>query len=280
MTSKNPKLTAEAPINLEKKLKKNFEQHREISKDVAEIIRPLAPFGIKGFFHCKMYHSGEFTNTTARHDWAEHFFTQLYNNNKNYDTKSIKESIFLDRRISLWAINPPNPLIKEGETLFGYGNGITLTEAHENYEENYGFYSTADNHDVNNFYLNNIQMLKNFKNYFIEKADSLLKQSDQLRYPEPLQLKDFDKNFTDLSNTKLEELNLKFSDFSLRKFELSNQEFACLIHLAQGLDASEIAQKFNLSKRTIENYIANIKSKWNCKKSTELVYLAAKKGLI
>lgn len=55
---------------------------------------------------------------------------------------------------------------------------------------------------------------------------------------------------------------------------MTKRERECLLYLSQGKSAKEIARLLNLSWRTIEYYIENMKKKWGCTKRTELVVKA------
>ena len=55
------------------------------------------------------------------------------------------------------------------------------------------------------------------------------------------------------------------------KVLLSKREIECLHYLAEGKAAKEIARKLDISSRTVEIHIANIKGKMKCKSSLELI---------
>ena len=55
---------------------------------------------------------------------------------------------------------------------------------------------------------------------------------------------------------------------------LSKRETECLRHYVQGKTAKEISQIVNLSRRTVENYIYNIKIKLNVSTKAELIFKA------
>jgi len=59
---------------------------------------------------------------------------------------------------------------------------------------------------------------------------------------------------------------------------LSAREQQCLHHLLKGKTAKWIAEKLGLSKRTIEFYFENIKSKMGCENKSELLIAAIKYG--
>jgi DNA-binding CsgD family transcriptional regulator len=52
---------------------------------------------------------------------------------------------------------------------------------------------------------------------------------------------------------------------------LSKQQRICAKYLVTGISIKEIALRMNLSPRTIETYIDNIKSKFKCCNKTELI---------
>jgi DNA-binding CsgD family transcriptional regulator len=64
----------------------------------------------------------------------------------------------------------------------------------------------------------------------------------------------------------------------LNSVRLSAREQQCLQHLVKGKTAKWIADKLGLSKRTIESYIDNIKSKMGCVNKAELLVAAIKHG--
>lgn len=58
--------------------------------------------------------------------------------------------------------------------------------------------------------------------------------------------------------------------------KLSARERQCLQLVAKGLSAKAIAEELELSKRTVETYIDNVKSKLGCINKTELIVVAIK----
>lgn len=65
-------------------------------------------------------------------------------------------------------------------------------------------------------------------------------------------------------------------DFS----KATNRELECLHYFAIGKSSSEIGELLDISKRTVESHIKNIKSKVGVKKTTALIYYAVKQHLI
>lgn len=61
---------------------------------------------------------------------------------------------------------------------------------------------------------------------------------------------------------------------------LSLRELNCLRSTILGLSAREIAVELQLSKRTVEEYLTQIKNKLGCLNKRELIQLAFAKGFV
>lgn len=57
----------------------------------------------------------------------------------------------------------------------------------------------------------------------------------------------------------------------IKQRKISKRERECLYYLAQGMTSKQIGQALNLSPRTIEFYIENIKRKFHCSNRIELI---------
>jgi DNA-binding CsgD family transcriptional regulator len=60
-------------------------------------------------------------------------------------------------------------------------------------------------------------------------------------------------------------------DDQYHNFKLSKQESLCLFYLIRGRSFSQIGAAMNLSKRTVEHYIENVKNKMDCHSKSELI---------
>ena len=52
---------------------------------------------------------------------------------------------------------------------------------------------------------------------------------------------------------------------------LTKRQMQCAEYLLSGMTATEIANELGLSRRTVEYYLANIKSKLKCSNKVELI---------
>jgi DNA-binding CsgD family transcriptional regulator len=71
----------------------------------------------------------------------------------------------------------------------------------------------------------------------------------------------------------------KISEYH-ENFKLSKRESECLFLMIRGKNSKEIGMFLNISSRTVEGHIENIKLKFNCNTKSELVAEAIEKGLI
>lgn len=62
--------------------------------------------------------------------------------------------------------------------------------------------------------------------------------------------------------------------------ELTTRELECLFYLLRGKTSKEIGKILNLSFRTVEGYIDNIKHKFNCRTKAELITAAIQAGYL
>lgn len=73
-------------------------------------------------------------------------------------------------------------------------------------------------------------------------------------------------------------LNHYYTHVNHNPFKLSVRELESLFFLLRGKSAKHIAKALQLSKRTIESYVEQIKNKFGCHTKTELLYLAITNG--
>lgn len=111
-----------------------------------------------------------------------------------------------------------------------------------------------------------MDILKSFTSYFKEKAAPMIKLADSNRIILP-----FNKEPLCPVNND-EYLNQLTSSFhSSSRFKLTPRQLQCAQLILNGQTIKEISTQLNLSHRTIETYINNIKSKLYCKNKTELI---------
>lgn len=253
------------------------------SVDVKNILTPLMPLGIIGFFFVRMYPDGSFVNLTSDAPWADFFFKKFYG--EIYTPETLTAHMFTEHSVTLSELNPHNQNWQDGKEYFNVGNAIMLSQHYGKYCENYYFYAHKDNAGINEFYLGHIDLLYQFIDYFKKQASTLILQGEANKFytPKKYLLHKSNQPLKNKECVSTQQLSRFFqnNNTSLISKEkniliLSKKEKTCLFYLVQGKSAEEIAIILSRSKRTVEGHIENIKQKLNCSKISQLAYMLGK----
>ena len=264
--------------------------HEQLNKltckanQASKIIHPLQEVGITGVFYERIYFDGSTVNIASDHTWTEFYFDKIASG--SYTTKDISEHCFSKPGFSLSALMPKNQLWLDAQHQFGYGNGITLIEDHRSFREVIGFYSTSQNAAINDFYINNLNTIKQLKQYFVLEASSVIQDLEKDRlasfystYGDPEQTVSPRKKISLESylNSTLSKQKIVSDHVLITNKKtclpicLTPQRGKCLLYLTQGKSAKEIAKLMHLSTKTVEHYIAKLRYELGCRTSKELI---------
>lgn len=249
------------------------------SKDVIEICSPLALFKITYFNHIRIFNNGARLSLGNRPDWLEHFFHKQYHNKGNF-SKNYKQ---LTQGYILWKGAPDDGVLNDARSNFNIDNGITIVKKHELYIDLFLFASTPDNYQINNFYINNFDLMDHFINYYNNKSKNIIKlckpdipinysesnisnSVEIVSYLDPNQIKKFYLE----TNVKSYRLEMKG-----RVLDISLREYQCIKLLMKGKSIKEISALLKLSPRTAYAYIDNVKNKLNVTTKSQLLTLVS-----
>jgi DNA-binding CsgD family transcriptional regulator len=146
----------------------------------------------------------------------------------------------------------------------------------------FDFIATDTDDFALNRFLNNIELLEHFINFFYDKADSILKASakQKLIYPrEPL-----------LQSANDQQIAIDkavfFNETAINRFmfvnslgmqqAMSRREIECAHYLLLGATAKQVASELSLSPRTIETYIESLKTKTETSSKSQLIQFLSK----
>jgi DNA-binding CsgD family transcriptional regulator len=241
------------------------------SEQVRDICLKIKIYGINVFSYLKNFNDGSQLHFSSDPLWLKDYYqfelykSSLFEYNPNYYFSG-----FL-----LW----PNSynhssLVQHSKKYFNTGNGITFMEKKDNYCEFYFFSGDPNSTWLTNFYVNNLEFLKDFTLYFKNRFDKTLQQEEKNKIflprtweppiPEELQLLvSMHHAVPDLKrilSTNYFENNV----LSAREIEIAKQ-------LIVGKSAKEIGKILNISNRTVEKHLENIKEKLCCNTKTKVV---------
>ena len=161
---------------------------------------------------------------------------------------------------------------------FNIWHGFTIYYKTQDYLEKFSFAFDKNSGEKMNFYINNLFLLESFCSYFRTAAKDIIDCSDKSR------LAIFQNGIQQTLFLREEDIiqsaNSKFLNFlqmhqlnKLAGIKFSKREFECIKSLAHGKTTKEIAQRLNLSPRTIASYIENIKNKTGYSFKSQIVDL-------
>jgi LuxR family transcriptional regulator, quorum-sensing system regulator SolR len=130
----------------------------------------------------------------------------------------------------------------------------------------------AENETIN-FYFNNLDKIKLFSKYFDESASSLIKnaENEKIIIPELL-TPEYDLAFQKLQLVSDNQSD-SFLQSQIAEKNLTTRELECLKLIVKGFSAKMVAKKLNISSRTVERHLENIKAKYHFSSRLQLIEL-------
>jgi len=244
--------------------------------DIRTICKPLFDKSdINFFIYCRFYDDGTLCSFPSNTEWHKHFMKKEYFSNK----------LRMKEGLHLWAAQKQfSQASIEAREHFNIDNKFEIVERGRDYYDAYGFASPKGKNEIIDYYTNNIDYLKKFALYFKNKAEKLIEESK--KFENRLIIR---HQMASCSN----EESLKYADDFMRNrikhyyvntkdtsdLYLTSREMQILLHTLQQRSAAEIAEKLNLSSKTVENYLASAKEKLGCSTRAELFDKSLESGL-
>ena len=248
--------------------------------EVKKICQPLQDhFGLSSFVYRKNYLDGTEINISNQPEWVEHFYTHK---------ELIKESVF-DKHpdyyksgFVLWSQLEGHQEILARAKSFHIDHGVTIVRKVSDGLE-LCYFGTRDNNPciVNN-YLNNLDLLERFILYFKSQAADIIQQAErnklvviQNKY-EIVDIMEKDlqairPNMTRhdfIEATKLKKYHL---DGEFKGIVLSIREMEVIRCLLKGMSSKDTGNTIFLSPRTVEDYLSEIRTKFNVSSKSQLI---------
>jgi DNA-binding CsgD family transcriptional regulator len=187
--------------------------------------------------------------------------------------KLYQQSIFelpahnYSRNRIIWSNINTHNVILQAAAKFGINYGITLIEPCEDGCEFYFLGTTSNDNSVINNYLSNFQLVEKFVANFKDSGKSILALAEKER----VCVDDWLCN--DLNFSIAHQVDKYSFLAAIYGYRFTSRELQCLPLLLNGFSSKQIAEYLNLSFRTVEDYINNIKQKCNTKTKNELLKL-------
>ncbi len=234
-----------------------------ISK-LKEICAPLFKTSITVFAYFRFFHDGRYLYLCNDLGWVQFCLQNIHSNEGTSLGQEIGHVPEDSYHCYLW------PTIKADYLMsalyeFDIWNGLSIFKQREDSIELWGFAANRQTDNIQNFYIENIEFLKDFTASFnLNASDLILPNNNNLAVYRDFKPQHY---IDEYDRSKINEfikataLNKRPIITSRGEVFLTTKELQCLNFLASGKNAKQIAFEFSASVRTIEKHLENIKQK-------------------
>lgn len=242
-------------------------QVTQSQKEVEQLCQPIFHFfGLKYFELYRVYPDNSFIILTSHPMWIEHYFSNNYFETTDTDCHNrLKQFDFI-----LWNDWPQEDkavwhITKEAEQ-FQLTDTITLIFKFPDALNVFSFGAPLDTGSIRGRYLMDMSVLEKFSYYFLAKSQRLINQANKIKSKLPIMHDKFKREDTNEKIQILDTLEITKLYFTVNHEDvfLSKQETKVAIHYVQGVSAKQMANRLDITHKTIEWHIENIKRKLQC----------------
>lgn len=265
-------------------IRKRIELSEVLCKKIKPLCEPLSRvFGIPTFGYRKFFPDGTCFVTSSNFEWVK-FIQEKFTNVPlpNYE-EEVKAALQSEKHYVLRIGEPDRQdALLSAHYDHDIWNTLSLYRKNGTSVEGFYFTSTKSNYKIVDEYINNIELFERFTLYFKDKFSAILsdeevkkesfltvspcvfEENNSKTFKEDKYIQEF------IADTPIHKLFLIINN---KEIHLSMQEFKCLAWLSRGKIVKEVAQIMNLSPRTVESYLDNIKSKTKIESRSKLIDL-------
>ena len=168
---------------------------------------------------------------------------------------------------------------------FGLKNLVVYIMKHPEHVEIFTF---ATSHRINvyaNSFLFNTSLINNFVKFFHCRTEFLRKNISE-DFLDLVALKENDficaesPEYLNMSNAVMDDFLQEVNIAGIQRSDFTRREAQCIQAYIEGLTAQQTADLYQISKRTVEDYLNNIKSKLNIEKKAQILHSLIKHDLL
>jgi len=254
------------------------------ANEINQICKPLLRLGITTFIYIKNYKNGQVLHLSNRAGWLIHYYQKEF---YRIDPLMNKSSIF-PPGFFLWNTLDGRDIYYDAEIYFGITHGIVLARKNKAADEYYIFGGADNKTHFINVCINNLDLLGRFIFYFQNTAYSILKsaekekivfsndsiaknvKNDGMVVNIPV-VKSPQTYFNETREAFIQSTKMSgFKSEEIGNGLLSGRELDIIFYFLQNKTALEIGTAMNLSKKTVDWYLAEIRKRFKCASSKEL----------
>jgi DNA-binding CsgD family transcriptional regulator len=251
-----------------------------LSTEFTELCKPLEMFHIHHFTYQKQFNDGTRISLSNKTQWVDDYYNlKLYESSLFEEKPSSYKPAF-----NVWTEEYDIPVYAHGRTYYDTGPCISITEPHHDGCEHYLFSTAPDKPEVIHYLANNMDILYHFVLYLKDRGVNIFKKAQDNRvvvqksFIGPTESRITNKDFYQAMQRHKRQF---FDKTPIRRFtfetgdtqgiRLTQREINCIMYLLQNKTAHETAESMNLSRRTVESYLDNIKIKLDCDNKIDLL---------
>lgn len=189
--------------NREKSNKIHLEFNQTIASTINTICEPLSSFGITMFNYSRIFNGGSRLYITSNLQWSEHYITQEFHDEIDHLAHYVPPD---GVKYAFWS-GFRGDRVFDALAEHNLGNGFSIYEKHKDYVDYFDFSADKDNNQIVNLYMNKIDLLLRFIEYFKEQIFLLIDFEDKKNILIPKKFISFDKVPRE-ENSTLEALRL------------------------------------------------------------------------
>ena len=247
-----------------------------VTERVENVCKPLKEYmGIKCFGYLRIFNDCRYIHLiNGYRDFQKHYFSNLHTEGAIFDTYN-KNTPMGDHHTFIWPHKLP---VEDHAMIYLHGwdiwNGVNIIHRSEDYIEIFAFTFNRETSDQTLFFTRNTNCLIKFVKYFKYKCADLTNTEDKSKlavYRDKFSIKYSPKNNNREKFLSSLKLGSGFVQCHDKLVNISKREAQCLNFLRQGLSCKSIAIELNLSNKTIEHYIQNLKNKLEINYKEQLI---------
>lgn len=248
------------------------------AKEVGRICKPLLNLGINTFVYIKNYKNNQVIHLSNRPEWLEHYYQKSF---YKIDPLLSKTDACSPGFI-LWNTLSGRDVYYDANNYFNISHGIVLAKKSRGVIEYYLFGGQDNKTHFINTCINNLDLLERFTFYFKNAAYLTLRDADKQRIIIPgtslipaVNKKERAANIPIVSDshsyfTEIRDAFIRNTKMTSNKSVesknnvLSGRELEVVYYFLQDKTAAEIGDAMNISKKTIEWHLSEIRKKLKC----------------
>ncbi|MBY0280630.1 MAG: helix-turn-helix transcriptional regulator [Alphaproteobacteria bacterium] len=232
------------------------------------------PLGLTTFGYKRVYQNGRYLFLSTNQDWLKYHYQNVKDHGAFFQEAMDTAHLNHSYRV-LWPSARHDHFL-DALNHFGMWHGINFYKWRDDYLELWTFSTSCDRGGISQIYLNTLPYFEEFIHYFNLKSSEIININDK----EKLAQFEHCLPSPSLQNNALNPLTEIINLIKIDKFlingpnglvTLTKRESECLKLLGTGKSAKEVAAVLQISPRTVECYVNQIKEKTGCYSKSKLL---------